>query len=264
MKRTVFAAVFTLAATATFAGNSYRFQTTMTGASQEQAMSGAVEAENGKMRTTFTKGDGMLFTDNSFALSSDGRTFKVYDPSAKTYYELSPEQLSGGTAAMLDQLRQTFQLTISNAKVASRPLGDGGTIEGFPTKHTAVDASYDVNIEAMGQKMTMSTSSIIESWTTDKLPSTLSNIVQMRGFHTGLPELDKLLQAQAAAMTGFPLKQVIRTHVTQNGTNIDMTQTTTVTDVATKPIPASEFAAPQGYTKVENPLDKMLASMKKQ
>lgn len=261
MKRIVIAAVLGLFATAAFAGTSYHFTTSMTGA-VAQTISGSVEAENGKVRTTFTKGDGMMFADNSFALMNDGKTLMVFDPSAKTYYELSAEQLAGGSSAMIDQLKQMFQLSVTNPKVSSRNLGDGGTIEGYSTKHTAVDASYAITMDAMGQKTTMSTSSTIENWTTDKLPFAAVNVLQMRGLHVGLPELDKLMDAQVSAMTGFPLKQVIKTHVVQNGTTVDMQQTTTVSDIVTKAIPASEFAAPQGYTKVENPIAKMMGAMK--
>jgi hypothetical protein len=261
MKRTVVAALIFLAATAAFAGTSYRFDSVVTGMA-EQHLSGTVKSDNGHMRMDVAHGDGMLFADNSVTLSTGDGKFSVYDPSAKTYYELSLSQLTGSGGSMMDQLRQMFSVTIANPKVSARDLGDGGKIENYPTRHRAIDMSYDLNVDAMGQKMTVNTTTTMESWTTDKLPEAATSILQMRGTRSGIPELDKLLESAAGANHGFPLKEVVKTHVVQNGAPMDITQTTTVSSIETKAIPASEFVAPQGYTKVENPIDRALSSLK--
>jgi hypothetical protein len=112
----------------------------------------------------------------------------------------------------------------------------------------------------MGQKMTVSTT--IERWTTDKLPESATSALQMRWTRSGIPALDKLLESAAAANHGFPLKEIMKTQIVQAGAPMDMTQTTAVSSIETKAIPASEFVAPQGYTKVENPIDKALSALK--
>jgi hypothetical protein len=84
----------------------------------------------------------------------------------------------------------------------------------------------------------------------------------MRGIRTGIEGVDKLIAAQSATVHGFPLKQVSTIHVSQAGNDMSMTTTSTVTEVVKKNIDASNFAAPAGYTKVDDPITKMIKAMK--
>jgi hypothetical protein len=146
--------------------------------------------------------------------------------------------------------------------VAIRDAGEGETIEGFPTRKSVLDASYDISIDAMGQKlvthMTMST----ESWTTDQLSGEFTNFMQMKSFHTGFEGLDKLIDAQSDAIRGrFPLKQVTTMHIAQGNSDMTSSTTSTVSAIQRKTIAASQFVLPSGYTKVEDPISRMAKQM---
>jgi hypothetical protein len=141
--------------------------------------------------------------------------------------------------------------------------GDGGTVAGFPTHKYLLNASYDININAMGQQMTTHIDMNTDSWTTDKLAPEMSSFLQMNGIHTGVELVDKLVDAQRNAMRGFPLKQISTVHVTQGvGQDMTMVTTTNVSDVQQKNVDAALFNAPAGYTKVDDPVTKMLKTLK--
>ena len=246
-----------------FAALTYKTQSSTTGL-RGVTIAGAVTVDGSRMRMDVTKGDNMVFKDNAMVLSTDGgKTMSVFDPATKTFYDLQLDQILGGPSSILQGLGDLVKINFANPKVNVSDAGDGGTIEGFPTHKYVIDASYDMNIDAMGQQMTTHMTMNTESWTTDKLSSEMSSFLQMRGIHTGIEVVDKLIDAQRSTMHGFPLKQVSTIHVAQaDGQDMTMTTTATVSDIQQKSVDASVFNAPAGYTKVDDPVTKMMKSIK--
>ena len=253
MKHTVLFAICLVAAASALAGVTYDFHSETTGL-QEVAIDGNVAAEGPNIRMTMTKGDGMLFKDGAILLSHDGgKSVAIYDAVAKTYYEISLDDLSAGAAGMLKN--SGFKITFVNPAVTVKDGGDGGTMNGYPTQKSVLDGSIDINIDAMGQTITSKMSMHGESWTTDKIAANAINLFQQRGVTTGIEALDKLIAAQSASLKGrFPLKQVTTIHLAQNGRDITSTTTATVSNIKEKPVEASVFASPEGFTKVKSPL----------
>lgn len=245
------------------AGTVYNYRSETTG-SRPVLMTGKVEVEGKNLRMDVTKGDGTLFKDGTVVYSTNGaQSMTVVDPATKTYFTLDMESLVGGPASMFKQMGDMVQISFDNPKVAVKDNGAGGTVEGFPTKRTRLDATYDLNIAAMGQKMSTKIAMSTESWSTDKIPAESMNWFQKSSAHTGIEGLDKLIEAQGSALKGrFPLKTVSTVTTTRNGQSQSVTTTATVTNVVTKPIPAAEFVMPAGYTKTENPIEKMMSGFK--
>jgi hypothetical protein len=177
----------------------------------------------------------------------------VYDAVAKTYYEMSLDDLSAGAAGILKN--SGLKVTFDNPAVNVKDGGDGGAVAGYPTQKSVLDGSIDINIDAMGQTITSKMSMHGESWTTDKIGANAINLFQQRNVATGIEALDKLIAAQSASLKGrFPLKQVTTIHLVQNGRDIATTTTATVSNIKEKPVEASVFAAPEGFTRVKSPL----------
>jgi outer membrane lipoprotein-sorting protein len=261
MKRLCIILLFTVSSSA-FAGLTYKTQSSTTGM-QNINIVGTVSVEGSHMRLDVAKGDNMMFKDNAVVLSNNGgKTLSVYDPAARTYFDLQLQDLIGNTSAMLRNLGDMVKFSFDNPQVSVRDAGDGGSIEGFPTHKYVLDASYDMNIDAMGQKLTTHMTMNTETWTTEQLSSEMTNFLQMRGIRTGIEGIDKLIEAQSTNMHGFPLKQISTVHISQGGNDMTMTTTSSVTDVVKKTIDASNFAAPAGYTKVDDPITKMIKAMK--
>lgn len=261
MKSAVAVLVFALAAPLV-AGVTYDIRSDSTGM-REMTLAGKVAVDGANIRMDIAKGDNMLFKDNSVVLSSDsGKTMTVLDPSTKNFYELRLDDVLGSVTSMLRSLGGMFKLSFDNPHVSVTDGGDGGTIEGFPTHKYVLDASYDINVDAMGQSMTTHMTMNTQSWTTTELSSEFSTFLQARGLRTGIDAVDKLIEAQTTSVKGMPLKQVSTVTINQGGSDTTMVTTSTVSNVVRKAIDPSEFAMPAGYTKVDDPITKMMQQLK--
>jgi hypothetical protein len=233
LKRAVATALFVLSAPAVFAGVVYHFDTATTGVGGEN-ISGNVAADGPRMRVDIVRGDGASFPDGSYVLA-DGNRISVCDPSTKTYYDLVFDPLAPLKSMLGDAV------AMSNEHSSTRDLGAG---------HSITTSSYDMNVAVIDQKITMHVAVTTESWTTDKYPASAS--------------IGRVLSSDPHAPNGgFPMKQVTTYRIDENGTPIEMTSTTTVTGVATKPVAPADLAMPAGYRKVDSPIDRAMKSLGK-
>lgn len=239
------------------AGLKYEFSSVTSGRGGTK-MIGTAKVEGPNMRLDLREGDNVMFQDNSVVISKDGgKTLLVLDTKKKTYYELSLEDTFQAMGNMMKSMGGMFQMSIDNQSVEVTDGGDGGTIQGYPTRKYVVTTSYDLAMKIMGMNRSSHIDMKTESWSTDQIPQDSMSFVQMRGLRTGMEDLDKLIEAQTAAVKGFPLKQIITT-TTGQGRKTD-TQTTTmeVTSIEKTNIADSEFEIPAGYEKGESPLEAM-------
>jgi len=230
------------------AGITYDFRTVTTGLQgTDQRVHASVEGAN--VRLDFETGDGMLFRNGAVAVSHDGGTkLTVLDPQAKTFFDIDLSSLNAGEMANMFKL--------SNEKVSVKDAGDGGVMEGYPTQRKTVTAGADVVI---GNAMSMHFEVTMESWSTAKIPMEAAGFLQRRTGNTGLPMLDKLIAAQSNAVKGFPLKQITTVKVMKGGkTTLEMSSTTTVSNVKQKTVPAASFVVPAGYRRVASPIDRLM------
>lgn len=230
------------------AGTSYQLTSSTTG-TVSSVLAGEVKVEGSAMRMDVRRGDGMLFRNGAIIVSRDGgRTLTVYDPSRRTYYELSLDELVASTSAAMKV--GGLEIEVRNPKVSVREAGAGGALEGLPTRRVRVDSSYTVDLGVAS--MQIATTS--ESWLTDKLPASLATFLQQSAARTGIPSVDKLLAAQSAPMKGFPLKQVTTMRIGTGRREITSVSTTLVTAIRHRAIAPAELAGPTGYRKVPSPV----------
>src|SRR5262245_26795213 len=258
MKRlSVLTPALLFAAASAFAGVTYDFLMVSTGA-QEMTISGSVQADGPNFRMSIERGDGMVFKDGSILTSHDGgKTVAVFNPPTKTYFEIAMEDLTRGAADALNN-NPLVKVTFDAPKVSTHDFGDGGAIEGLPTRKMSLDATVNINVDAMGQKLTSSMTLHSENWSTDKVDPAARNLFQMSSPRTGIEALDKVMDAQAASFLGrFPLKQVSTVRLTENGREMVTNTTATVTNLKQKAMDASAFADPAGYKKADSRLDEM-------
>ena len=255
-------ALFALAtASPASAGLTYDFTSTSSGVTS-QTIAGTVRAEGKSIRVDIATGDGMLFENGSFVVSSNGgQTMSVVNPKAKTFYELDLAQLVGGTDALLKQLGGTLKFDVRNPKVSVTGGGDSDTLEGFKTRKSRVDSAYEIAVEGLGQPMVIRMQLATDVWWTDKVSSDFTNFLQMRGFRTGVDAVDKLIATEAGAIKGFPMKQITTTKVNLGGNEMTSTSTSIVKNVRSAAVPAAAFAVPAGFTKTASPIEKMMGKL---
>lgn len=244
-----------------FAGLTYDFTSSSSGLAS-QTIAGNVKADGKNIRIDIATGDGMLFENGAFVVSSNGgQTMSVVNPKAKTFYELDMGQLVGGADTLLRQFGGAVKFDVRNSKVSVTGGGDSDLIEGFQTKKSRLDTAYEIAVDGLGQPMVIRMQLATDVWWTDKVSSDFTNVLQMRGFRTGVEAVDKLIAMQAGAIKGFPMKQVTITKVNLNGNEMTTTSTSTVKNVRRAAIPASAFAVPAGLTKTPGPFGKVLGKM---
>lgn len=253
MRKIALVLLLLFAAAAAQAGAVYQFKTVTD--AKTAGMSGKAAVEGTSVRLDIEKGDGVLLKDGGAMISTDGgKTFKVLDTKQKTYFELELEQLLGSLGAIANSMGGMIKISFENHKVTVTKAGAGEPIEGYPTTKYVTDSSYDMIMTVMGRKNTTSMVSRTETWTTDKLSPQLMTFVQQKGLKTGMPELDKFIEKEAAQIKGFPLKQVVTATQTQGKKTQTSTTTTTISGIKETSVPASTFEIPAGYKETESPL----------
>lgn len=256
MKRLFCVLILSFAAHSAAAGVAYQFVSETSGMTR-QKLAGQVVVEGPRMRVDFSAGDGMLFSAGSRVVSGDGgQTLTVLDPQAKTFYTIDLGSILGGSNSMLRQMGDLVRLDVRNPKASVRDRGRGPTIEGYPTRKSAVASSYEMLIDALGQKMTMTMNSATDVWWTDRLGAELTNFLQARGVRTGIDAVDKILALQTTSIQGFPLRQVTTTRIVMNGKTMTSTTTSNVSSIRQVTASPAEFAIPPGYKKVPSPMEK--------
>lgn len=257
--KTALSFVIALLALPMYAGLTYEFRVTTRGV-QQASMMGSVEVEGGRFRIDFRRGDGLLFRDGSFAVTSAAtRIVRVAHPASKTWYELDLNELLGSSGAILGQLSEYVKVSVANPLVKTTDAGSGGTLEGYPTRRKIVDASSEVTLDVSGQKSIMRITLRSENWTTDRIGREFITFLQEQGRRTGVGGLDKLLDAQARAISGFPLRQVTTLRAVQNGLEVVTTTSTSISKIASRPVARARFEVPAGYSKTASPMEKMRA-----
>jgi hypothetical protein len=252
--------VFSLAVAAApdaHAGLIYRFESVTEGASSS-TVSGAVKVDRNNVRMDVESGDGVLLPSGSVVVSRDaGRTLRIADLEDRTYYDIRVADLASGAGGLLEQLGDAVKMTIANPKVSVRNLGAAEKIEGFTTRRTLVETSHDLLINALGQKMTIRIATRNEVWSTDQLPGSLAEFLQMSGARTGIPAIDTILEAQQGKVTGFPLRQVTQVKIVQNGQETTSTSKVTLRDVVKRNVDPAVFNLPANLTKKASPLESL-------
>ncbi|HUP64831.1 MAG TPA: DUF4412 domain-containing protein [Thermoanaerobaculia bacterium] len=254
MKRLLHAAVILLVCTPAFAGLRYEFSSVTSGKGGGN-MIGAASVEGSNMRLEIRKGDNILFKDSSVVLSSDGgKTLTILDPKSKTYYELPLEETFKAVAGAFKAMGPMMKMSFDNQKVDVTPAVDGGEIQGYPTRKHVVNVKYDMNVRVMGMKTSSTVDMTTESWITDKIAADQATFVQAKTLRTGVEDIDRLIETQMTAATGFPLKSIVTTTTTQGKKSETSTTTMEVSKIEQAAIPASQFEVPAGYSKTDSPM----------
>lgn len=190
--------------------------------------SGRVVADGAKVRLEMENGAVMLTADG-------GKTLTFLDPTKKTYTTMSAADLVG------------MDIKVSNTKTTTRDLGDGGTLEGYPTHRWAVETSFDVTMDTFTVHLSM----LSESWRTDRLPEAAASIFASQSVRTGIPDVDKILESMASStVKGFPLKEVTTLRSkSASGKESSTTSTIEVSDIKRVDTTKATFAIPAGYKK---------------
>ncbi|HEX9162214.1 MAG TPA: DUF4412 domain-containing protein [Thermoanaerobaculia bacterium] len=254
MRRIFFVAMALAFASSLHAGITYRVETITEGA-RAHKMSSIAKVEGDRVRTEILEGDGKFFQNGDVMLGGKGsRVVTVLNPSKKTYYVIDFDALNKRTAETTENLKK--YMTESQPVVDVKDEGDGGFVEGYPTHRYLVTTSTEIKTTTNTSRIEM----MGETWTTDKLPAEAMSLTE-ETFHSGDPMVDTTIKTMRSKISGFVLKADHTSRLTMNGSTTTSKMKLRVTNIHRADFPPSDFVVPPGYSKVENPIEEMLAKM---
>lgn len=196
---------------------------------------------------------GTLYPPGTYVVSTDGsRRLYFVDPSRQWYTEVNTASIATAIG--------TSNIKIENFKSSAETLPDRVFIAGIETVHQHVEMSYDITLETRAMPLSQHVRTEIDTWSTDRFgPIHESAFFSM---HTGNPEVDQVLAAEAAKITGFPLRQIVTTRTTyqrasgsqlQTPNTRTVTRETQITAIKETEAPATLFTFPATYRRADQP-----------
>ncbi len=255
MKRLLVTLALALIAVPSFAAVQYEFMlknTSDDAAKPSSDMTGRATIDGFRSRVEFLSGT--LYPPNTYVVSTDstGRLYFV-DPAKQWYTEVN----TAGIATALG----ASGIRIENIKSNVETLPDRSKIAGIETDHYRLTISYDITVAMKNIPVKQHVQTEIDSWTTMKFGDVPQSFLT-RGSRTGNAELDRLLDNQAAKISGFPLRQLVTTRTKydmparsklERPSSRTMTRETWITKIQEIAAEPSQFTIPVSYRRADQP-----------
>lgn len=257
MKRITLAAMLLLAASASFAGVQYEFiQRTQSDIENIPStdLSGRALIDGDRSRVDFITGSNS-YPPGAYVISLNGsRTLTFVDPLMKSYTEVN----AGAVAAAIG----TSNIKIENMKSDVQKMDDHPVIAGASTDHYHLTITYDMTVVFGTKPLKQSIRTDIDKWTTLIYGDVQETFLANTAIKTGNPEIDQLIDFETMKIKGLPLKQVMKTMLTNlqgqaPGTKLGLANVRTltreivITSISEAKPDGSAFAIPINYKKAD-------------
>lgn len=200
------------------------------------------------------------YPPGAYVISTNGsRTLTYVDPLMKSYTEVN----AGAVAAAIG----TSNIKVDNLKSSVVRLDDHPEIAGVPTDHYHLTISYDMTVTIRSMPLKQNIHTEIDKWTSLAFGDIAETFLSNSGVHTGNVQIDQLIDIETTKVKGLPLKQVIKTTLTNlqgsmpnselklPGTRT-MTREMVITSIRQATPDPSVFAVPLTYKKTDGELAK--------
>jgi hypothetical protein len=250
-------ALFLAVAAPGFAGIHYKATTTVQDAaskSNQIQVEGWVSGDNAKIAFLQSGGNPVAQEGTYMVTKDGGRTLFLVNPEEKTYAKWDVQAMLGTLGAVMNGMGPLLKIQFSEPKVEKLAEGDGGTIQGLPTRHYKYRTSYNMTIKVLGMGNSSDVVTEQDVWTTSKLQDAgLGVWLRVEPPRTGNTEFDKMLNSAAYQHQGFPVKMVtVSTSTSKKGQTQTTRSTMEVTQLdASATIPGSAFEIPAGYQETQ-------------
>jgi hypothetical protein len=251
-----------LAAHAAAAGVAYDYTITHTGGDKDWRVASAVEIDGAQQRVDFREVTGYMaqtaqsdYRSDAFALSSSADLATYYYPAQKQVLErhIEPgamfklkQQVDGDTT-------KGIGTTAEDVRVSVRDLGDGGAIEGMPTRKVEIKLSFVNGVTVGAYKTSGKREYTSTVWSTDRIDPAATAFLAHRLFRDQLPEeANRLIAQRDPYAARFVLRRVTTISVPISGKTVTTTTEEAVTNYRSATFAATEFAAPSGYEAVKH------------
>jgi hypothetical protein len=222
------------------------------GAEQSMEVEAWVDGANAKV--LFANSDNPVLGTGTYLLTSDGgETLYLVNPEEKTYSAFDLGSMMAGAGAILKGMGPMMKVSFANQKVEKLAEEAGPSILGYATTHYRFRTSYDLDIRVMGMGQSSHSDTVTDTFATTALTDAGFGAWLRREPRTGIEDLDRMIASEVSkGIHGVPLKMVAVTKTKdQRGRESEATTTMEVTAMKEEAVPASAFALPKGYERVE-------------
>ena len=195
------------------------------------------------------KSGGFMVTDRK------ARTISMADPDEKTFTTMPIDAWTEMTTALTAGMGQMMNVKISEPTFRTEDLGDGGLVNGLPTRKYRVTHDYKMDMKMAFIKQNTTNHSVAEYWVNEELRNHPNPLFEMMGaVASGFMANDTVFSKQVKTamqkmFVGVPVKSVTTTEsVNQKGEKTVTVSTMEMAEFRRGDVPASAFAAPAGYT----------------
>lgn len=203
-----------------------------------------------------------------FLVLDGGKKMMLVDPSNKQYMEWDMAAMLAGMSKMVNAVGGMIKMELSDIKIESHNLGAGETIQGYATHHYQMIQNYTVTAKVFGRGSKSRSESTTDYYFAPALKALANPFVsnsQAMGSSFDMfnnPDYKtQMAAAQAKIEYGVPLKSVVKTVSTdEKGKQQVSIVTSEMVNFHNTDVPASTFAIPAGFKKVEMPKMDMSAS----
>lgn len=208
--------------------------------------------EGDRSRVEFLSGN--VYPPGTYVISTEGaRRLFFVDPVKQWYTEVNTSGLATTLASS--------DIKVENLRTSSELLKDKQTIAGVEAQHHRVTLEYDLTLTVKAIALRQHIRTEIDSWTTNRFGE-LTHGWFDSGLQTGNPELDKVLAAETAKVSGFPLRHVVTIRTSyekpansklDTPSNRTITRETWVTRIAEVKAQPAMFVIPAAYRRADQP-----------
>ena len=183
------------------------------------------------------------------------RTISIAEPEEKTFTTMPIDAWTQMTTALTAGMGQMMNVKISEPTFRTEDLGDGGVVNGLPTRKYRVTHDYKMDMKIAFIRQNTTNHSVAEYWVNEELRNHPNPLFETMGaVAAGFMSNDttfskQVKEAMKKMFVGVPVKSVTTTEsVNQKGEKTVTVSTMEMADFRRGDIPASVFAAPPGYT----------------
>lgn len=151
---------------------------------------------------------GTLYPPGTYVISTDSsRRLTFVDPAKQWFTEFD-------TASVASALGSS-NIRISNFKSSFEMREDRPMIAGHATEHSRLTMRYEITVTVKGIPLTQHVQTEVDTWATNDFASQHASTF-LSSLRTGNPDIDRLLDAEALKLKGFPLRQTVTTRTVAN------------------------------------------------
>ncbi len=199
-----------------------------------------------------------------FIVRNGGEEMLLVNPAEKSYMQWDMMKMMAGAGQMMNAVGGLVKMQMSDVKIDAEDMGAGPTLQGYPTRHIRMIQNYTMNASIMGRSSKTRSESTTDYYFAPTLRianpfvSNSNSMAMMSQFSDMFNNPDYKSQMEKAnaklPKNGVPLRTVTTMVSTdEKGKAETMTSVMEMLNFKSGNIPASEFAIPAGYTRVEMP-----------